>query len=475
MKFLRISAIAVLAVRSAVRSRFVLSLVGLLVLAVGGLPFVLRGDGTLEGQVRVLLQYTLGLASAILMIATLWASCAAVSSEVRDKSIRLIAVKPVPRHEIWFGKWLGLLLLNGFLLSCCGLAVYGLVQRTLAISGASDEARTRIRGTMLVGRRRILPREEPLDVEVSRRYRRLAAEGALPEEHDNHEVLLEIRQAVLGERLTVKAGEVRKWWFDIPRDRAWNANQAVTLRFRLSTMAWNRLSIAGDWVLHTSSGEELCRVPVADCFGGPYQFRLPAAPQGHADDASESRRGDIAVVAQFENAAAGASHTALFDSTGPVEILLHETGFVPNLMRALVVVLCKIALVAAVGLTMGSVFSSPVAVFATCSLGVMVWASQYFVMASSPEFTVQEHHHHGEPTTPGHIAVAGQYMAKGLSVLATPATRFDPIKHLADGILVSGRHVAAAAGILVFVYPAVLMACSGYVLKRRELAGVRST
>ncbi len=472
MKFLRISAVAILAMRSAVRSRFVLSLAGLLVLTVGGLPFVLKGDGTLEGQVRVLLRYTLGLASLILMTATLWASCSTVSREVEDKSIRLIAVKPVPRYEIWLGKWLGLLALNGLLLSCCGLATYGLTRWTFVTSDASARERSRVAGAMLVGRRCLLPRTESLDTEVLQRYQRLVAQGASPDDHERHETLQEIRQAVLGERLTVRVGETRTWWFDLPADG--KADRIVTLRFRLSTMAWNRLPITGDWILSSPSGQELCRVTSADCFGGTHQLRLPASFWAPARDSGETRSADATVGVQFHNALSGVSHTALFDATGPAELLVHETGFLSNLVRTLLVILCQTALVAAVGLTMGSVFSAPVAVFAACSLVVMVWASQYFAMASSPGFEVEEHHHHGEPAAPGFVIKVGEYMAEGLNVIAAPVMRFDPIKRLADGILIPLPRVAAAAGMLLFAYPAVLMACSGYVLNRRELANVRS-
>lgn len=472
MKLLRISAIAVLAVRSAVRSRFVLSLVGSLALVVAGLPFVLKGDGTLEGQVRVLLQYTLGSASLILIAATLWISCSAISREVEDRSIRLIAVKPVPRHEIWLGKWLGLLLLNGFLLLCCGLTLYGLVQWTLLSSAATAEARVLVRETMLTGRRQVLPREEPLGAEVSLRYQRVLDEGRLSEDHTREEVLQNIRKAVLGERLTARTGEACEWRFDLPRSG--KTDRAVTLRFRLSTLAWNRLSITGDWVILSLSGEELCRVTAADCLGGAYHLRVPASFWARARASAGAGRGTVPVSVQFRNGTHDVSHTAFFDSTGPVELLVRETGFFSNLVRALIIVLCQTAAVAALGLMMGSIFSPPVAVFSACALLTMVAVAQYFVMASSPELAIEEHHHHGEAAPPGHIATGGKLLAEGLNAIAAPARQFKPIRCLADGILVSWNRTALAIGVLVFAYPVVCMCLSGYVLNRRELAGVRS-
>ncbi len=79
-------AIARLAMSNAIRSRVVASLLALLVLAVLVLPLTIKSDGTLAGHVRIVLSYTLGLSFAILTLATVWAGCAAVSLEIRDKA-----------------------------------------------------------------------------------------------------------------------------------------------------------------------------------------------------------------------------------------------------------------------------------------------------------------------------------------------------------------------------------------------------
>ena len=51
-------------------------------LLAAGLPLTVKGDGTIEGQVQIVIGYTLGLASVLLSMSTLWAGCAAVSAEI---------------------------------------------------------------------------------------------------------------------------------------------------------------------------------------------------------------------------------------------------------------------------------------------------------------------------------------------------------------------------------------------------------
>ena len=99
----RILAIAGIAIRNAVRSRVVIILLGILLLVIIGLPLTVKGDGTIAGQVRILLSYTLGFVSFILSLATLWAGCAAVSLEIQEKQIHLVVTKPVRRVQIWLG------------------------------------------------------------------------------------------------------------------------------------------------------------------------------------------------------------------------------------------------------------------------------------------------------------------------------------------------------------------------------------
>ena len=123
----RIFAVANIAVRNAIRSKVVLSLLLLLLLILIGLPLTVKGDGTIEGYAQILLRYTLGVAGFILSLSTLWAGCAAVSNDIEDRFIQMTVSKPISRLEVWAGKWAGIMFINVFLLILAGLTCYGLL------------------------------------------------------------------------------------------------------------------------------------------------------------------------------------------------------------------------------------------------------------------------------------------------------------------------------------------------------------
>ena len=65
------------------------------------------------------------------------------------------------------------------------------------------------------------------------------------------------------------------------------------------------------------------------------------------------------ITVEFTNADRDVSDTVVFDPETGVQILIRETGFESNLIRALIVLLCHLTLIAALGLTAGTVFSLP--------------------------------------------------------------------------------------------------------------------
>ena len=40
-----------------------------------------------------------------------------LAREIEDNVLQMVAVKPITRWQIWFGKWIGIMLLNAFFLS----------------------------------------------------------------------------------------------------------------------------------------------------------------------------------------------------------------------------------------------------------------------------------------------------------------------------------------------------------------------
>jgi hypothetical protein len=467
MMFGSVFAIAREAVRSAVRSRLVLALLALLLLTVVGLPLTLKGDGTVAGEARILLYYTLGLATVILGAVTLWAGCGAVSQDIEDKQIRLIAVKPVRAAQIWLGKWLGLLAVNAVFLCLAGFAVSALLLWRTRPARLEPEQRRVLREEVLTARLRVLPRPEILDAEVKRRAQRLRDQERVPSDMPADRLYEELRKRLRAERLVVGPGGSRRWIFDVPAGT--DPGQTPVLRFSLASISDNRKPLTGTWTAAAVPAAEardaraespVVRINIEGYAAGVHSIRIPAGTAVPGQPLS----------VRFTNGPRGESNTAVFRADRGMELLIRKSTFGWNLTRSLIILFCQLALLAAIGVSAGTLFSFPVATFAGAALvAVAILAHS---VAGSPGAT-RGHHGDEVPDRPAALQVAGGKAAGWLSAALSPALRYHPLGALSEGLLVERRKTATAVLVMLGGYVAVLGLAGSFVLGRRELASQR--
>ena len=124
----RIRAVVKVAWKAAFRFRVFWVMAVLLVVSVGVIPLIVKGDGTAEGLTQVLVTYTLTMITAVLATGVLWLSVGTLARDIGESHIQMIAVKPIARWQIILGKWVGVMSLNLLLLAVGGAVVYGLVE-----------------------------------------------------------------------------------------------------------------------------------------------------------------------------------------------------------------------------------------------------------------------------------------------------------------------------------------------------------
>jgi hypothetical protein len=270
----RILAIASIAIRNAVRSRMVASLLILLLLAVAGIPLTVQGDGTLEGHVRIVIGYTMGFASLLLGLAALWAGALAVSQEVAERQIQLLAAKPVRRFEIWLGKWLGLMAVNTLLLAVSGTATYGLLRWTTQPGRMAEAERARLMDDVLAAHRPVPP--QPAEVEAAARelLAERTARGELRTGVSPATALAAVRQELLVRASTIGPGERRDWTFRLPAHAG--AASSLTLRYRFSSSQFGLEPVRCLWLAGPPARPELLQVTVTNAPGVAHELRLPA-------------------------------------------------------------------------------------------------------------------------------------------------------------------------------------------------------
>ena len=118
-------AIAKLTCRSAVRSKVFRFLLLLLLFCAVVVPLTIKGDGTITGEVQILLEYSTGIVGFILSTSIIWMTCSEFCTDIENAQIHLIFVKPVSRLTVWAGKFAGVFFLHVVLLLIASTVIYG--------------------------------------------------------------------------------------------------------------------------------------------------------------------------------------------------------------------------------------------------------------------------------------------------------------------------------------------------------------
>ena len=464
-------AIARLTIRVAVRSKLVGSMAALLVVLIVALPLSVHGDGSLVSEVRMVVKYTLWAATGPLSAVTLWASCGAVAGEIESRRIRLAAVKPVSRVTFLLGKWLAIGALNALALILVGAIVLITVYGKQRPRRWSAEDRRDLRESVLTARTRYVPPQPDVRAEVERRFRLIVQRsGSLPAGMSECDVMTLLERRILSELSVVMPGRERTYVFRI-REESIEREPTVRLRYRLTPSYSETGKAAATWFVGTRSRPEQHSVSV-DSFR--YGQRTVSLPMPVATD------GDNEVVVTFRNGGEDASTAAFFYGANSIELLVGAGGFVPNLTRALAVLWCMLATLAALGLTAGTFFSFPVAAFLATAVMSVTMASGFFAYSSERhQGCGHDHGHaqHGEEASRGVwrgalrlVLSAGRSTLERADAVLRPARGIDPIGRVSDGVRIGWKDVGRALLWLGIVYPAVLALPGWGCLRRRELA-----
>lgn len=453
----RILAIAGLAVRAAVRSRLVLCLLLLLLATVVGLPLTVQGDGTPEGHVRIVIGYTMGFASLVLSLTALWSGALTIAREIDDKQIQLLCSKPVHRAEIWFGKWLGLTAVHAGLLALSALATYVTLELTLRGPRFSVEQRAQVRAEVLTARRVITP--QPVDVETAARaevQRRLRA-GEVPEDVSPAELLPRLRQEMLVMAHTIEPGARREWRFILPDHL--DPQSELRIKFRFSTSRLGQEPARGTWMIGPPGETPLFRAAFTNTPGVPHLLRLPASVAAGGSQLSVQYLNDDPDP-----------FTVVFPPQDGLAVLTRAGAFVPNFLRAVLVVAFRLALLVAIGVTASTLFSTPVATLMALAAVIILQAGSYVgSMAHQPQITPWSGN--GPPTgLRGLMDFLIRQLFRLLDLLLAPLQSGRPLDDAATGLWVSPALVARSGLIQVLLYGGLLALLATAAFNRREVA-----
>lgn len=453
----QILAISWLTWKAALRFRLFLVVAALLVVAVVGLPLVIKDDGTAQGFTQIILTYTLTAITALLGLSTLWLSCGTLARDIEECQIQVVATKPIARWQIWLGKWLGLVTLNAVLLAMSGGCVYGLLQwRATQLPPAEQKI---LRQQVLVARGSA--REQSYADEIDRETERILQARLKSNPVDNvdlPEVRKQIREQVKADFQLVPPGYTRSWKIDLGFARNFLSGKPLQLRVKFnSAKTGDSGTYAIVWQVGNSESTNFWQSePMslsADTF---HEFTIP--PDLYDQD------GVLTVTVGNPNNAA-----LLFPLEDGMEVLYPEGGFTLNFARGLGIIFCWLALMAALGLMAASFLTFPVAAFFSMSLLLVVLSSGTLAEAVDAGTVTSGNSETGQM---GHSAADLVLIPafKGLLAVISMVQDFSPIDALSTGRSIPWTELGLAFAKIVLLLGGIFALAGIYFFHRRELA-----
>lgn len=452
-------AIARLTFKSAVRYRLVPFLAVLLLGAVFLLPAVIKHDGTARGLTQITLTYTLGLITAVLGMTTLWMACGTLARDIEECQMQVVAVKPVSRGAIWLGKWIGLLLLNALLLGASTAVVYGqLLWRARTLP---PEQQAVLRNEVFVARgsfKEIPPDLRPIVDQVLQERLKKESVASM----DRGEVRRIVEEQVKADVQVVPPRITRIWRIDLSSVRASLRDEPLHLRIKFfASQKSESGTYDGLWQVGPPESPNRPYLPVKHAAETFHEFEIPA---NLFDD-----QGLLTV--EFTNL----SETALlFNFEDGLEVLYREGGFALNYLRGVLILLCWLGLLAALGLAAASFLSFPVAAFVALALLVVTFSTGTMSQVIE-QGTVRA----VDPNT-GQVAQSNLFDAasvaffKALLWIVNLARGFSPVDSLSTGRSITWGQLSQAVLQILVVMSGLLAAFGIWTFSRRELATAQS-
>ena len=449
--------------KAAFRFRLFWVLAVLLVAAVIGLPLILVHDGTAQGFTQIVLTYTLAAITTLLGFATLWLACGTLARDIDECQMQVVATKPVARWEIWLGKWLGIVGLNAALLALSGCSVYFLME---------------VRAGQLPADQREILRDQIFTARASLKV----ATPNLPELYrEQYETNLLMSRSAPGASLTPEKLEAMRQQAEaqiraslqvIPPDtgREWEIDTGFLksrlkqqpLRLRVKCQAANP-NPAALYLTLWHIGPTNARPYDLEWQLPPDSFQERQLPPGLID-----ANGILTIRCENPN-----DTSLLFTIEEGLEVLYPEAGFALNLARGLGVILCWLALFAAMGLAAASFLSFNVAAFASLA-ALVVGLSSGTLTGALEAGTIGGLNDAGQSLHPIVDAVVLTTF-RGMLGIIKMAQSFSPIDSLSTGRSITWGQLGLASLQIVVVLGGVFMIIGIICFTRRELASGQNT
>ena len=443
-----------LTLRSILRERVALSMLALLALVLILLPASLETDGTIQGALRMHIRYSLGFSTFLLAAMTLWVSCASIAGDLSSKRLHMLLTKPVTRGALWWGKWLAVVTLSTGLSLICGLVTYFRIQHMINTADLSTEAKGKVMSQQVTARRPVDPQWEDLGPEAKALAAQQIAAGAVPEGYPEEALLAQMESFLRVSRNAASAGEQVSWTFDLKKPLV--LGEQLQLAYTYDGSAMGVSKSPGTWRISTPGASPSLVVHVDET---PYAEKVISF-EVTADMADAKQ-----VLVSFENRGEEGGRV-FFKTERGLRLFFEAGGFGLNIFRALLLISGLLAILAAIGVSTGSVFSLPVACYVTAVILLLQAFSgtvKDVVDAGIPPSSEEQ-------TNIARAVEVFQFKVyEGVLVVLQPLQVESPLGRVAQGVFISPAELGRVFGLR---FTPVILLISGlgiFIFSRREI------
>lgn len=472
-------------VDEAVRMKVALVFIVALTLVVPVLPLAMDPKELLRYRIQSFLSWSMIATGVLLGLMTIFLAVGTITSELNQRQIFLTMTKPVGRLQYLLGKWLGVVLLDLWLVAVCGGGIYVFTMMLAQQPGVSAQDAAAVRQQVLVAREAVAA-QPPEGMNLAQVYAQRVAElrATDPEQFGRPDAPLEalpadarkqIQQTLLSQWHTIGPRQSQTYVFDgLTGVKA--AGQSVQLRLEPKAAS------------STVDGYVYLNMRIN---GRPYF--VPRLSEGtyHVLDVPAVYISDNGVMeVSILNAVAGGREqpSISFNTADGLQVLYRVGSFEANLLRSLAMMWLRLCFLAMLGLAAGTFLGFPTASLLSLMVYVAAASSGYLQesLASYAAFP-------GESLSafdkivwvPGQIAsqigagevweaikIVIRLIGQTFLALVPSFGAYNPTPRLAEGLLVSTRMLGGAALWVGVVWTGVVGLIGWAIFRRRELARV---
>jgi hypothetical protein len=443
-------------IAQAVRMKVAVIVIIMLVILLPLMSVIMVGDGTLQGKLQTFISYGLALTSLLLCLLTIAVSTYTLTGDLKTNQIHLVVTKPIRRYQILCGKLMGVVILDVFLLAAFASIIYVLTLSIPKLAKAGSAELGQVKREFFTTRLSMTSDldEEKINALATQAYEKLERSRQLPETMTKDQILSELRGQEKLKARAVEPGGQRIWEFKniTPAD----PNETLFVRYKYEvSVEPPDYRVRGTWLvgdyrqIQYGMGDwesPVARIERTELIRQFHEFEVPVsviAPDGYLG------------VVFFNNPYL--NQTTIIPEE--VQALLKTGSFTANYIRAVLLILVRLIFLAALGISVSTWLSFPVAIF-ICTMFFFIGTVNGFIVES--------------------FSVLGQAAHIIYSLTVRPVLwflprfdgEFNPTRFMISAKLLSWLFLVKVYAVTVFIKSVLLLLFGIWIFNNREIAKI---